>query len=112
MKDFPDFIKREENRVGKAQQNTDDIEGYYYTANDGSQAALWTHYSDRTSKGHCHDFDEYMVCLSGQYIVIMNGAETVLGPGDEILIPKGTLQSGRAIAGTRCIHLFGGTRIK
>ena len=57
MKDFPDFIKREANRVGKSQQNTEDIEGYYYTASDGSQAALWTQYADRTSKEHCHDFD-------------------------------------------------------
>ena len=32
---FPDFMFREENRIPSAQQNTPDIEGYYYTANDG-----------------------------------------------------------------------------
>lgn len=37
MNGFPDFMKRECNIVPVEQQNTSDIEGYYYTANDGSQ---------------------------------------------------------------------------
>jgi hypothetical protein len=31
--------------------------------------------------------------------------------GDEIFIPKGTLQGGRCKKGTRTIHAFGGKRI-
>jgi len=61
---------------------------------------------------HKHDFDEYMVCISGQFTVFMNGQEYVLNPGDELFIPKGTEQGGRCIAGTRTIHAFGGKRIK
>ncbi len=109
--EFPDFMKRALNHVPAAQQNTRDVDGYYYTANDGSQMAFWTCRSDRTSAEHCHDFDEYMVCLSGEYRVRMNGKETVLGPGDELFIPKGTVQSGSCVAGTRTIHAFGGKRI-
>lgn len=112
MKDFPDFMKVEANHINASQQNTADIDGYYYTANDGSQMAFWTCYADRVSAAHCHDFDEYMVCISGQYTVIMNGKETILNPGDELLIPKGTVQGGHCIAGTRTIHAFGGKRIK
>ena len=30
MKEFPDFMKNEKNRVPGSSQNTEDIEGYYY----------------------------------------------------------------------------------
>jgi Predicted acyltransferase len=112
MKDFPDFMKAEANHIDTAQQNTKDIDGYFYTANNGYQMAFWTCYEDRVSEEHCHDFDEYMVCLSGRYWATINGVETILSPGDELLIPKGSVQSGRCIAGTRTIHAFGGQRIK
>ncbi len=112
MENFPDFMKVDKNHIDNSQQNTKDVDGYYYTACDGSQMAFWTCYADRESKEHCHDFDEYMVCLSGQYRVLMNGKEKILNPGDELYIPKGTSQSGRCKAGTRTIHAFGGQRIK
>lgn len=111
MRDFPDFMKHPDNIIDSKHQNTKDIEGYYLTGEDGSQMAFWTCHSDRISKEHKHEFDEYMVCVFGQYTVYMNGKEYVLNKGDEIIIPKGTLQSGRCIAGTRTIHYFGGKRI-
>jgi hypothetical protein len=37
---FPEFMFNEKNMIPASQQNTPDIEGYYYTANDGSQMAL------------------------------------------------------------------------
>lgn len=111
MDNFPDFMKKSVNRVPNQQQNTPDIDGYYYTAQDGSQIAFWTCLADRISNEHIHDFDEYMVCLSGEYTVTMEGKETILHAGDEIVIPKGTLQGGGCKAGTRTIHAFGGKRI-
>lgn len=63
--------------------------------------AFWTCYSDRVSKEHKHEFDEYTVVVCGQYTAIIDGKEIVLNPGDEIFVPKGTLQGGRYIAGTR-----------
>lgn len=111
MKEFPNFMKNQKNHINNSQQNTKDIDGYYFEGADGSQMAFWTCYSDRTSKEHQHDFDEYMVCVYGQYTVIIDGKEIVLNPGDEFFIPKGTVQSGRCIAGTRTIHAFGGKRI-
>lgn len=112
MEDFPQFMKNSRNRISSKEQNTEDIEGYFYTGADGSQMAFWTCRADRVSKKHTHKFDEYMVCVAGQYTVLMNGEEHVLNPGDELLIPKGTEQWGRCIAGTRTIHAFGGRRIK
>lgn len=111
MNEFPNFMKKAENRISINQQNTEDIEGYYYEGADGSQMAIWTCYSDRSSTKHSHEFDEYMVCVSGQYTVFMNDNKYVLNPGDEIFIPKGTEQWGECIAGTRTIHAFGGKRI-
>lgn len=112
MKDFPVFMKSEKNHISSEQQNTPDIDGYFYEGSDGSQMAFWTCHTDRVSKKHTHDFDEYMVCVYGQYTVIMNDKEFILNPGDELLIPKGTEQWGKCIAGTRTIHAFGGKRIK
>lgn len=112
MNGFPDFMKRECNIVPVEQQNTPDIEGYYYTANDGSQMAFWTCNADRISKEHIHDYDEYMVCLDGEYVVTIDGEKHVLHAGDELFIPKGTLQGGSCKAGTRTIHAFGGTRVR
>ncbi|WP_026882931.1 cupin domain-containing protein [Clostridium akagii] len=112
MKEFPKFMKSQKNRIDSSQQNTKDIDGYYYTGEDGSQMAFWTCYENRISKEHQHEFDEYMICVSGEYIVTMNGKEYVLHPGNELFIPKGVLQGGSCKAGTRTIHAFGGTRIK
>ena len=111
MKDFPDFMKNEKNKVPRNLQNTEDVEGYYFQAADGSQAAYWTCHSDQISKKHINDFDEYMVCVSGQYTAYFDGKEFVLKPGDELYIPKGTEQRGKCISGTRTIHVFGGKRI-
>ena len=49
----------EKNKIPASQQNTPDIEGYYYTANDGSQMAFWIYKEDRVSKEHMHDYDEW-----------------------------------------------------
>jgi hypothetical protein len=48
-----------------------------------------------------------MVCVSGQYTVVLNDEEFVLNLGDELLIPNGTEHLGKCIAGTRTIHAFG-----
>lgn len=111
MEDFPEFMKNHKNHISSKEQNTQDIDGYFYNGRDGSQMAFWTYNSDRISKKHTHEFEEYMVCVCGQYTVIMNNKEFVLNPGDEILIPSGTEQWGKCIAGTRTIHAFGGQRI-
>ena len=100
------------NKVDASQQNTTDIEGYYFQGTDGTQIAFWECRSDRISKKHTHPFDEYMVCVSGAYTAYLNEEKIILKPGDELYIPKGTVQWGQCTAGTRTIHAFGGKRIK
>ncbi len=112
MKEFPEFMQKEENLVPLHSQFTQDIEGYYYEGRNGDQAAFWTCYSDRISEKHNHDFDEYMICISGQVILIVENSEFVLNPGDEILISGGSEHYSKSHAGTRTIHVFGGKRIQ
>ena len=111
MKDFPAFIKNPRNHIDSSQQNTPDIDGYYYEGADGSQVCFWTYFSDRESKETVHAFDEYVLCVSGEYTEIFLGEEHVLRPGDELLIPEGVPHHGRVVRGTRTIHAFGGRRI-
>lgn len=112
MEHFPAFMKNPKNKIAASQQNTNDVEGYYFQGKDDSQIAFWECHSDRTSNKHTHDFDEYMICLGGEYTVYMDKKEIILNPGDELLIPKGTEQWGKCKAGTRTIHAFGGRRVK
>ena len=108
---FPDFMLRPENRIPASQQNTPDIEGYYYTAEDGSQMAFWTYKADRVSKEHIHAYDEWMIVVEGEYLVTIDGSEHLLHAGDELFIPAGSIQGGRVKKGTRSIHAFGGQRV-
>jgi quercetin dioxygenase-like cupin family protein len=112
MERFPEFMKNIKNMVNPSQQNTADIEGYYYEGKDDSQIAFLECHSDRISSKHTHDFDEYMICVSGEYTVYLDDKKIILKPGDELLIPRGTEQWGKCKAGTRTIHAFGGKRIK
>lgn len=111
MDSFPEFIKETAKRIDPTEQNTPDVEGYYYEG-AGGQAAFWTCHSVRESKKHTHSFDEYMAVLSGEFTLFLNGEEIVLMAGDEAFIPAGTEQWGRCAAGTRTVHAFGGKRIK
>lgn len=104
-------MKNRDNRVEPAQQNTADIEGYWFEDKGGTQIAVWECGADRQSQPHTHPFDEYMVCIEGEYTALLEGQEKVLRAGDELFIPKGVEQAGRVKAGTRTLHVFGGKRI-
>ena len=68
MKEFPEFMKNTLNHIDSKQQNTPDIDGYYYEGKDGSQICFWTYSSNRDSKENIHaatvsvelDFDDLM----------------------------------------------------
>lgn len=112
MKKFPDFLKREEDKIDSSQQYTNDIEGYYFSGKSNTQIAFWEYSADRESVCHTHDFDEYIVCVCGEYTTLISGKEIVLNPGDELIIPKGTNHAGKARAGTRAIFGFSGKRVR
>lgn len=110
MDDFPCSVRNVANRIGSGSQYTDDIEGWVFDGADGSQVAFWTSRADRCSAAHIHPYDEYLVVVAGRYTVILGEREVELGPGGELVIPQGTLHSGRCVSGTRTIHHFAGKR--
>jgi mannose-6-phosphate isomerase-like protein (cupin superfamily) len=112
MKDFPEFMKHSSNRIASQSQYTPGIEGYVFDGIDGSQIAIWINHYGGKSAEHTHEYDEYIVVVQGQYVLIINGKQIPIGIGEEYFIPKGTLHGGESIAGTRTIHAFGGKRAK
>lgn len=110
MNDFPAFMKNPTNRIRQSSQYTKDIEGYVYDGADGSQMAFWTYRQDRESEEHAHEFDEYLVCVHGQYKLIIGNEIITLNPGDEYHIPRGIAHGGKCVANTRTIHAFGSKR--
>lgn len=110
MSDFPAFVKSPLNRVARASQFTEDIEGYLFDGADGSQVALWSAHAARVSAEHRHDFDEYVYVLAGQCVAIVEGQRIELQRGDELVIPRGARQAMEVVAGTRTLHVFGGRR--
>jgi mannose-6-phosphate isomerase-like protein (cupin superfamily) len=110
MKEFPEFMKRQENRIAPQSQATPGVEGYIYDGADGSQMAFWTCSENAASAPHTHDFDEYMVVVQGCYTLIIGGERVAVRAGEEYMIPRGVLHAGEVAAGTRTIHAFGGDR--
>ncbi len=110
MQDFPMFMKHPSNRIASGSQHTQDIEGYVFDGVEGSQMAFWTCRTDRTSAEHAHDYDEYVVCVHGEYTITLPSTVVTLHPGQELYIPARVVHGGRCLAGTRTIHAFGGKR--
>lgn len=111
MKSLPEFITRTAQKVPTSQQNTKDVEGYFYSTNSEVQIAIWDSKNERESKVHSNPFDEYMICISGEYTAYFNDTEYTLNPGDELFFPKNTVQWGKCKANTRTIHFFNGKKI-
>jgi len=110
MKDFPQFMKRQENRIASGSQATAGVEGYLFDGADGSQMAFWTCHETAVSSAHVHEFDEYMIVVQGCYTLMIGGEKIELHAGEEFVIPRGVSHSGEVLAGTRTIHAFGGRR--
>jgi len=110
MKDFPEFMKNPKNRIKQTSQYTKGIEGFVYDGADGSQMAFWTCADAGVSSEHAHEYGEYLVCVQGQYKLIIDKDVITLNPGDEYYIPAGVVHGGERIANTRTIHAFGGKR--
>jgi quercetin dioxygenase-like cupin family protein len=110
MKDFPEFMKSQANRIATASQSTHGVEGYVFDGADGKQMAFWTCRQAAVSGAHSHEFDEYMLVVQGCYTLIIDGQRIPVAAGEEYLIPRGVVHGGEVQAGTRTIHAFGGCR--
>jgi mannose-6-phosphate isomerase-like protein (cupin superfamily) len=110
MDDFPDFMKRPENKIATSSQATPGVEGYVFDGADGSQMAFWTCRETAVSVPHMHDYDEYMLVVQGCYNLVIEGQRVPVKAGEEYFVPKGVLHGGEVVPDTRTIHAFGGRR--
>ena len=110
MNEFPEFMRKLQNKVDPGMLYTPGVEGYVFDGADSSQLTFWTYEQDAVSKQHSHEYDEYTAVIQGQYTVIIDDKRYVLKPGDEFLVKKGIQHGGEAIAGTRTFNAFGGRR--
>jgi len=110
MKEFPEFMKQDVNRISSSSQATPGVEGYVFDGADGSQMAFWTCHETAASEPHAHEFDEYMLVVEGCYTLLIDGKRVLVQAGEEYVIPRGVLHGGEVVAGTRTIHAFGGHR--
>jgi quercetin dioxygenase-like cupin family protein len=110
MDEFPNFMRRNANRIATGDQATPGVEGYVFDGADGCQMAFWTCRETAVSTAHVHDYDEYLLVVQGRYTLIIAGLRIPLKAGEEYFIPRGVVHSGEVVAGTRTIHAFGGHR--
>jgi mannose-6-phosphate isomerase-like protein (cupin superfamily) len=110
MDDFPEFMRKQCNRISTRSTYTPGIEGYVFDGADGSQVTIWTSRFGGDSAEHVHAYDEYFTVVQGQYTVILEGRRVAVNAGEEYFIPKGVPHAGECIPGTRTINAFGGRR--
>lgn len=58
-----------------------------------------------------HDLDEYTIYVSGEFVACLEDKEVILKPGDELYVPKGTIQWRRCKAGTITISALVGQEL-
>jgi quercetin dioxygenase-like cupin family protein len=110
MDDFPRFLKNPKNAIHVDSHYVAGLDGFVFDGADGSQIILWAGREAGIATEHSHPYDEYILGVQGEYTLHMGGKRITLKPGQEALVPMGTLHYGERIANTRTIHAFGGKR--
>jgi quercetin dioxygenase-like cupin family protein len=59
----------------------------------------WSDPPGRTYAPHRHDHHESLWCVSGSIVLQIDGADYPLGPGDRLMLPRGTQHAAEAGAG-------------
>ena len=63
---------------------------------EGFEVWAWTDSPDADYQPHTHDHDESLWVVDGEIIFGAGGREFRLGPGDRLMLPKGTVHTARA----------------
>lgn len=65
-------------------------------AEEGFQVFSWRDAPGTDYEAHTHDCDESLWVLDGEIVFGVDGREYRLGPGDRLMLPKGTTHTARA----------------
>ena len=63
---------------------------------EGWQVVAWSDPCDRRYAPHAHDCDESLWVVRGRIVLQVEGRDIPLGPGDRLLLPRGTPHTARA----------------
>ena len=63
---------------------------------DGFEPFRWDDPAGAFYPPHHHDHDESLWCIEGEITFGIEGHEYRLGPGDRLMLPKGTVHSAKA----------------
>ena len=75
---------------------------------DGFEPWAWRDAPGASYEAHSHDHDESLWVVAGEITFGAGGAEYRLGPGDRLMLPRGTVHTARA--GSRGAHYLIGER--
>lgn len=56
---------------------------------------------------HTHEVDKIDAVVAGQFRIVLQGREVVLGPGDLVAVPRGAVHSAEVVGATAVISLDG-----
>jgi len=63
---------------------------------DGFEAFVWRDDPGADYAPHAHDHDESLWVIEGEIVFGAEGRTLHLGPGDRLMLPKGTVHTARA----------------
>ncbi len=109
MNSFPDFMKTPKNQVADTPDDT--MAGFAFDGSDDVQIVFWECEKGGTQPEQVHDFWEYALVVQGTFDGEVDGKPVHLEPGDECVIPPGTVHSGRYSANYRAIDAFSARRV-
>jgi quercetin dioxygenase-like cupin family protein len=76
---------------------------------EGFTVMAWTDAAGATYAPHSHDHDESLWCVAGEITFGAGGTDLVLGPGDRLMLPSGTLHTAR-VGAAGATYLIGQRR--
>jgi quercetin dioxygenase-like cupin family protein len=110
VKRFPEFFTTDADRVKTAPDAA--MVGHVFEGAGGVQIVFWQCERGGVQPEQVHDFWEYALVVEGTFDGVVGGKPVHLAPGDECVIPPGTLHSGRYSAGYRAIDAFSAKRVE
>lgn len=82
--------------IPRAQQHVDAAGLQRQLEAEGFSVWAWTDPPGSNYQPHSHDHDESLWVVRGEIIFGAAGREFRLGPGDRLMLPKGTVHTARA----------------
>lgn len=109
---LPQFVKDEKDEIGSQSHFSKGIKGWVFEGASGHQATVWECDEDGQSQPHTHEFDEWLIVVSGEYMICSDRKRVPLAAGQQCYIPAGIKHWGVYKKHTQTINLFGGKRVE